>query len=249
MAPAVVLVEPQLPENIGMAARAMLNCGLEDLRLVRPKPRWPHDKARAASSGADQVIENARLFETTAEAIADLTHVYATTARFRDLAIRVVTPRQAAAEIRGFAAAGSGRAGILYGKESKGLHNDDVVLAEAVISVPLNPAYTSLNLAQAVFATAYEWFTAGDDTPASKVAFSPRTRLATREELLGMFEHLESELDACGFLRVKEKRPTMVRNLRVMFQRAGLSEQEVRTFRGVIACLATKRAREGGKKK
>lgn len=243
-APAVVLVEPQLPENIGMAARAMLNCGLDDLRLVRPKPRWPHDKARAAASGADRVIENARLFETTAAAIADLSHVYATTSRFRDLAIRVVTPRQAAAELRAFAAAGQGRAGVLFGKESKGLHNDDVVLAEAVISVPLNPAYRSLNLAQAVFALGYEWFTAADATPPAKVAFSRRTRPATKEELLAMFEQLESALDECGFLRVKEKRPTMVRNLRVMFQRAGLSEQEVRTFRGVIACLGGKRGRK-----
>ena len=236
--PAVVLIEPQLGENIGMVARAMLNCGLTRLRLVRPREPWPNAKAAAAASGADQVLENARLFPSTTQAIADLSRVYATTARARDMTKRVVTPEQAAAEWRGRGEAGLAD-GILFGKEAKGLHNDDVALADAIISIPLNPAFSSLNLAMAVLLVGYEWYRSEDATPAATVTMSKETRPATKAELAGLFEHLETELDACGFLRVKEKRPNMVRNLRNMLGRAGLSEQEVRTLRGVIACLVT----------
>jgi tRNA/rRNA methyltransferase len=241
-APAVVLVEPQLGENIGMAARAMLNGGLTDLRLVKPRARWPSRKAVAASSGADRVVTGARLFATTADAIADLERVYAATARRRGMTVRVLTPRAAAAEMRALAAKGV-RTGILFGKEAKGLANDDIVLADAVITAPLNPSYSSLNLAQAVLVMAYEWFAAGDATPAATVTIPPRTRPATKEELLGFFQHLEDELDACGFLQIAHKRPVMVRNLRNAFERAGLTEQEVRTLRGVVACLAGRPAR------
>jgi len=255
--PAVVLVEPQLGENIGMAARAMLNCGLSDLRLVRPRS-WPSDKAVAAASGADRVLDAARVYGSVAAAIADLNRVYATTARERGMTVRVTTPRQAAAEMRAFATKGD-RIGVLFGKEAKGLLNDEVVLAEAVIMVPLNPAFRSLNLAQAVFAVGYEWLMAADTSgapapafndgappgamPASALRMPLKTRPANKEELLGLFEHLESELDACGFLKLKHKRPVMVRNLRNLFQRAGLTEQEVRTLRGVIACLTGRPAR------
>lgn len=239
--PAVVLVEPQLGENVGMTARAMLNCGLSDLRLVRPR-NWPSDKAVAAASGADRVLDAARVYGNIPAAIADLNRVYATTARERGMTVRVTTPRQAAAEMRAFATKGD-RIGVLFGKEAKGLLNDEVVLAEAVIMVPLNPAFRSLNLAQAVFAVGYEWFMTADMTPASALRMPPKTRPANKEELLGLFEHLESELDACGFLKLRHKRPVMVRNLRNMFQRAGLTEQEVRTLRGVIACLTGRPAR------
>jgi len=234
--PAVVLIEPQLGENIGMVARAMLNCGLTRLRLVRPREPWPNAKAAASASGADQVLENARLYSSTTEAIADFSRVYATTARARDMTKRVVTPEQAAAEWRGRGEAGTAD-GILFGKEAKGLHNDDVALADAIISIPLNPAFSSLNLAMAVLLVGYEWYRAGTTMPATVVTMPKETRPATKTELGGLFEHLEAELDACGFLRVKEKRPNMVRSLRNMLGRAGLSEQEVRTLRGVIACL------------
>lgn len=239
--PVVILIEPQMGENIGMAARAMLNCYLTDMRIVRPREAWPNQKAKAACSGADEVLEKARLFDTTADAIADLHVVYAATARPRSMTARVVTPRQCAGEIR--ALSDGARAGVLFGKESKGLHNDDVALADAIVTAPLNPVFSSLNLAQAVFMVSFEWLMAGAEASVSAVNVPKETRLANKEELLGFFEHLESELDNCGFLRNKEKRPTMVRNLRQMFHRAGLTEQEVRTLRGVVKGLASDRKR------
>jgi len=251
-APVIVLVEPQLGENIGTAARAMWNCGLEELRLVRPRDRWPNTNATQASSGAEHVVEGARLFETAAEAVADLTHVFAASARRRDMIQRVMTPRAAAAELHRLAAAG-GRAGVLFGPERAGLDNDDMALADAVIEAPLNPAHRSLNLAQAVLLVAYEWFVAADGAadgagegaaPAAYVN-EAASRPATKAELQGLFEQLERELDACGFLRVEAKRPTMVRNIRNIFQRAGLMEQEVRTLRGIITGLVKGKRREG----
>ncbi len=234
--PAVVLVDPQLGENIGMAARAMLNCGLVDLRLVRPRDGWPNDKAVAAACGADAVLDKLRLHETTADAIADLQRIYAATARPRDMTKEVVTPRQAASDMRRLTAAGV-RCGVLFGAEAKGLRNDDVTLADAVLTVPLNPGFSSLNLANAVFTIGYEWFQGADRTAAAVLSLPKETRPSTKAELLAFFGHLEKELDACGFLHVEEKRPVMVRNLRNLFQRARLSEQEVRTLRGVIAGL------------
>lgn len=223
-----------------MVARAMLNCGLTDLRLVRPREPWPNAKAVAASSGADAVIGSAKLCETTAEAVADLVRVYAATARARDMTKRVVTPHQAAIELR--AAFREGNAGgILFGKEAKGLHNDDVAIADTILTVPLNPGFRSLNLAMAVLLLGYEWYLLAVEGPSSQDMMPKDTRPATKEELQGLHEHLERELDACGFLRVREKRPIMVRNLRNLFGRAGLSEQEVRTLRGVIACLVSGR--------
>ncbi|MBI2586075.1 MAG: RNA methyltransferase [Rhodospirillales bacterium] len=236
--PVVVLVEPQLGENIGMAARAMFDCGLTELRLVRPRDGWPSEAAASAAAGADSVIAGATLFDSAADAVADLALVFATTARDRDMTKRFVTPRQGAAEVRAFAATG-GRAGVLFGKEAKGLKNDDLALADACIVAPLNPAFRSLNLAQAVFVVGYEWFMAAADAPASELRIPKETRPANKAELLGLFEHLERELDASGFLRVKEKQPVMVRNLRNMLQRAGLTEQEVRTLRGVITSLVS----------
>ena len=238
-APAVILVDPQLGENIGMVARAMLNCGLGDLRLVRPRDGWPSDKAVAAAAGADVVVERARLFPTTADAVADLNRVYAATARARGMVKPVVTPRQAAAEMHELAA-GGGRTGILLGPEAKGLKNDDVALADTIVMVPLNPAFMSLNLAMAALLVGYEWYQAADGTAPRTLAMNA-TRPASRDELIGLFEHLERELDACGFLHVSEKRPIMVRNLRNMLHRAELTEQEVRTLRGVIAGLVSGR--------
>jgi tRNA/rRNA methyltransferase len=239
--PAIVLVEPQLGENIGTAARAMYNCGLTELRLVAPRDGWPSEKAVAAASGADIVLDNARLFATVEAAIADLRHVYATTARDRFMVKRVVTPRQAALEMRRVVAAGEGT-GILFGKERSGLVNDHVALADAVLSVPLNPAFSSLNLAQAVLVVAYEWFTAGDAT-APELVPTGHSRPGTKEEWLQFMAHLEEELDRSGFMRTKEKRPSMVRNLRNLFQRAGCTEQELRTLHGVVTAFAGPRNR------
>jgi tRNA/rRNA methyltransferase len=236
--PAVILVEPQLAENIGMVARAMLNFGLTELRLVRPRDPWTGDKARAAAAGADKLLDDARRYASTEEAVADLSLLYATTARSRDMTKRVVTPRQAAAEMCASAATGV-RAGVLFGKEAKGLKNDDVALAGGLVMVPLNPSFGSLNLAMAVLLVGYEWFQAAESTPAAALAIPKDTRPARNDELVGLFTHLEAELERCGFLRVREKRPIMVRNLRNLFGRAQLTEQEVRTLRGVISCLVS----------
>ena len=239
--PVVILVEPQLGENIGTAARAMMNCGLGELRVVRPRDGWPNPKALAAASGADEVIQNARLFDSTAAALADLHRVYATTARHRGMIKPVVTPRRAAAEMRAAAAQGE-RVGVLFGPERTGLVNDDIPLADTVLQVPLNPGFSSLNLGQAVLLVGYEWFQAADRTPASELVTN-ETRPALKAELLNFFAHLEKELDDCGFLRNAEKRPSMVRNIRNLFQRAELTEQEIRTLHGIIKELAHERVR------
>jgi len=231
-APVVILVDPQLGENVGMVARAMLNCELTRLRIVRPRKSWPSDKAIRASSGAEVVLEKAEVFDTTEEAIADLHRVYAATARSRDMTKQVVTPEQAAAEIRGAGLA----TGILFGGEAKGLHNDDVALADSILMAPLNPGFSSLNLAQAVLVVAYQWYRSGDPDAGEDMHLRG-SRPATKKELVGFFEHLESALDDSGFLHVEEKRPSMVRNLRNVFQRAELTEQEIRTLRGVIKSL------------
>lgn len=239
--PAIVLVEPLLGENIGAAARAMLNFGLTDMRLVRPRDPWPNEKARAMASRADAVIDGARVYRRTADAVAELHHVYATTARSRDMLKPALTPRAAMEAARRRAAMGES-CGILFGREKSGLHNEDVAVSEAIIAVPANPAFASLNLAQAVLILGYEWFLAGDDAPDRGF---PRgaARRANHGELMGLFDHLERELDAGGFLYPPEKRPAMVRNIRNIFSRAGLMEQEVRTLRGIVRALARPRNR------
>jgi tRNA/rRNA methyltransferase len=239
--PAIVLVEPQLGENIGTAARAMMNCGLDDLRLVRPRDGWPNDKAVAAASGADSVLAKARLYPSAAAAIGDLAHVWAATARDRYMVKREVTPRRAAEEMKGFLAAGE-PCGVLFGPERTGLVNDDIALADTVLTVPLNPAFSSLNLAQAVLIVGYEWFTA-QAAPPPEILHTGHSRPASKAELLRFFEHFEEALDDSGFLRHPEKRPSMTRNLRNLFQRAGCTEQELRTLHGVITAFLGPRKR------
>lgn len=234
--PVIILVRPQLGENIGMAARAMLNCGLSTLRLVSPRDGWPNDKAQRAASGADVVLENAEVFDSVPEAVADLERVVATTARNRELTQRILTPRHAAAEVRGWIGQGE-RVGILFGPERTGLENDDMVHADTALSIPLNPQFSSLNVAQAVLLVSYEWAAAGDATPASRMA-EHATRPATKEELQNLFDHLERALDQSGFLRNKDMRPSMVLNLKALLQRAEMTEQEARTFHGVIKFLS-----------
>ncbi|MBO6784058.1 MAG: RNA methyltransferase [Alphaproteobacteria bacterium] len=233
--PRVVLVEPQLGENIGAVARAMLNCGLDRLSIVNPREEWPNPRAVTMASGATKVLDDAQLYDTVEDAVAGMTTVYATTARPREMTVRVVTPRQAGAEIRTAEARGE-RVGILFGPERSGLTNEHVVLADTVITVPLNPAYSSLNLAQAVLVVAYEWFTAEDVTDPDVIS-TPGTRLAEKEEMHDLFERLERELDAGGFFRAPDLRETVVRNLRAMLQRTRMTEQEVRTFHGIVSAL------------
>lgn len=244
IAPAIILVRPQLSENIGTAARAMLNNGLTDLRLVAPKPDWLSDRAIAAASGADRVVLGAKVFETTEQAVADLNRVWATTARNRFMVKPVDTPKTAALAMRAIAAEDQ-RFGVLFGPERTGLENDDVALADTVITVPLNPDYSSLNLAQCVLLVAYEWYQADAPTLSERHMTKGAQPPATKEKLLGFFEHLERELDECGFLRIPDKRPVMLRNIRNLFQRANLTGQEVQTLHGIVHELVTYRHRKG----
>ncbi len=243
--PVIVLVAPQLGENIGAAARAMRNCGLVELRLVSPRDGWPNERAQAMATGASrEIVDRAAVFETTAEAVADLHRVYATTSRRRDLLKPVIGPGELATEIRGCAAQGL-RSGVLFGPERAGLDNDDVALASHIVHIPLNPEYSSLNLAQAVLLVAHAWFEA--EAGGSVAAAGPKstTPLATAAQLVNLFEHLEQELDASGFLRVAEKRGIMVRNLRSILHRAELREHEVRALHGVVSSLVGRR-KDGG---
>lgn len=233
--PAIILVRPQLGENIGAAARAMLNCGLTDLRIVGPRDGWPNPQAVRAASGADIVIENATLFDTAEQAIAGLERVFATTARPRDMVKPVTTPDAAAAEIRAAEAAGQS-CGVLFGAERTGLENDEIVLADTVIEAPLNPAYKSLNLAQAVLLVAWSWLRLADGTPPVRIPMGD-TRPATKDEFLNFCTRLEAALDESGFLHPPEKRPAMVRNIRNMFQRMAPTEQDLRTLHGIVASL------------
>jgi tRNA/rRNA methyltransferase len=232
--PAIILVAPQLPENIGTAARAMANFGLADLRLVNPREGWPSEKAVAAASGAP-VVHNARVFPTLEEAVADLGFVYATTARARDVAKPVVGPR-VAAEV-GRARSGV-RVGFIFGRERSGLTNEEISLADEILTLPVDPAFASLNIAQAVLLVAYEWRLAGVASETAALPFASNVDPpAPRAELVAMFEHLERALDDVSFFRPPERRPNLTLAIRAMLARAGLTEQEVRTLRGMIAAL------------
>ena len=235
-APAIILVGAQLGENIGTVARAMLNFGLTDLRLVSPRPGWQMERAVKASAGAEALIENHRLFETVAEASADLGFVVATTARLRDMVKPVLTPAEMAAQMRARQNETHPQSGILFGCERTGLDNDDISLADAICRVPLNPEFSSLNLAQAVLLMGYEWYQTDDVTPPSQLDMHD-ARPATRGEVNAMFEHLEAALDAAGFLAPPEKKPAMARNIRNIFNRAALTEQDVQSLRGIINAL------------
>jgi tRNA/rRNA methyltransferase len=239
--PAVILCEPQLGENIGTTARAMANFGLWDLRLVNPRDGWPNEKAIAAASRADHVIEKVRVYPTTEAAIADLSLVYATTARRRDLQKPVLGPEDAARRTIAHIAGGGG-AGILFGRERWGLYNEEVALADAIVTLPVEAAFASLNIAQAVLIIAYEWRRQsefGNQLLFSETVAEP----ATKGELLKLFEHLEQALDDAGFFTAPDKRPTVVTNLRAMLSRGTLSGQEVRTLHGVISSIERKHER------
>lgn len=234
--PVIILSHPQLGENIGAAARAMANFGLGDLRLVAPRAGWPNQKAVAMAAGAANVVESARIFDSVKRAIGDLHRVYATTARERGIAREVLTPQQAAKRLH-IAAAGGEATGILFGNERAGLDNDEISFCDAVITIP-TAGFASINLAQAVLIASYEWFRAGDDTVASRIEHGPLHRKPTREELVGLFEHLEAELLASGFLYPPDKVDGMRRAIRATLHRARLTYQESQTLRGMIVALA-----------
>ncbi len=249
-APCIVLIEPQLGENIGAAARAMANFGLSDLRLVRPRDGWPSERARANAAGADRVIDAARLFETAAEAVSDLNFVVATSARARGMNKPVATPEIAGREMRARIADGH-TCGVLFGPERSGLENDDIAIADWIVRVPVAPSFVSLNLAQAVLLVGYEWLkSAGGSADSADPArgggrrAERRSAAASRGDVLALFEHLETELDLAGFLKPPEKRPAMQRNLRNMILRMNPTDQDVRTWRGIVTAL-TQHARRG----
>jgi tRNA/rRNA methyltransferase len=244
--PVVILVRPQLADNIGMVARALANFGLDELRLVEPRDGWPNEKARIAASGANFIVDAARASPTLKEALGDLNWVAATSARQRDLAKPVLTPEQAVAEMRRRMAEGQ-RCGILFGPERSGLETEEVANADAVVMAPVNPNFASLNLAQAVLLLGYEWIKQAGSGTLGRVttyeeALQPGMRTrgsppASKEDLLGLFEQIEAELDARGFFKPPEKRPSMVQNMRTMFTRMGATEQEIRTLRGIVKAL------------
>jgi tRNA/rRNA methyltransferase len=233
--PAIILCEPQLGENIGTTARAMANFGLWDLRLVNPRDGWPNERAVAAASRADHVLERVSVFETVEAAIADLTLVYATTARRRDLQKDVLGPDVAAGRMAAHIG-GAGKAGLLFGRERWGLLNEEVALADAIVTLPVEPAFASLNIAQAVLVLAYEWRRHSGEAGALPFG-SGLEQPASKAELAQLYLHIEEALDRAGFFTAPDKRPTMVNNLRTLFGRGQFSSQEVRTLHGVIAAI------------
>ena len=238
--PVIVLVRPQLGENIGKAARAMLNFGLTEMRLVSPRDGWPNPSAGPAASGADIVLQNAKVYDSVAAATADCAQVYATTVRKRGVTKPVVTPEQASAEIH----AAPGRSAILFGPERSGLETDDVAVARTIITVPINPEFGSLNLAQAVILVAYEWskgLTA--DRELSQPSINPIMPPAPQEELDGMIGQLDAMLVGAGFFHLPDKMQSTRRTLRTLLTKPGWSSQEIRTLRGVLSSLAGKRPR------
>lgn len=232
--PAIVLVRPQLGENIGMTARAMLNFGLTDLRLVAPRDGWPNPDAGPAAAGADEVLANAQVFDSIQEAVAGCRYIYATTMRPRGIWKPVVTPAQAAGEIRSRDFLNA----ILFGPERSGLTTDDVAIAHAILTVPTNPDFGSLNLSQAVLLAVYEWSKATDTTPAVTESFGPPAEHAALE---GLIAHVDDALEAAGYYNVPSRVASSKRTLRNLLTRPGYNDQEVRTLRGIVHALVVGR--------
>jgi tRNA/rRNA methyltransferase len=237
IAPAIVLVRPQLGENIGKTARAMLNFGLIDLRLVKPRDGWPNPSAGPAASGADIVLERARVFDTVADAVADCPFVYATTVRKRGLVLPVVSPEEAAREIR----AQSDGSAILFGAERSGLETVDVAVAQKIVTVPINPEFGSLNLAQAVIIMAYEW--SKHEALAVPTQGDPAEPRATQEQLEGLIGQLDQALEAAGYYFPPDRTPATRKTMRTILSKAGWSNREIQALRGMIRALCNPRAR------
>ncbi|MGB0854123.1 MAG: RNA methyltransferase [Pikeienuella sp.] len=235
----MILVEPQMGENIGAAARGMWNFGLRAMRLVAPRDGWPNPSAVAMASGAGALLDDAQVYDTTADAVADLNYIFATTARPREMAKTVLTPVAAAKMAHEMMASGK-KVGFLFGRERTGLETSDVVRANAIVTVPVNPRFASLNLAQCVLLMSYELRRVVDETPVEKF-HTGKSDIATAGEVDMMVEHLVSELDDASFFFPENKRTSMLANLANLFQRAPLTSQDVRTMRGVIRALSTKR--------
>ncbi|WP_144094734.1 RNA methyltransferase [Croceicoccus sediminis] len=232
MKPVIVLVRPQLGENIGKAARAMLNFGLAEMRLVSPRDGWPNPSAGPAASGADIVLEKAQVFETVADAVADCEHVHATTVRKRGVTKPVLTPEEAAREM----ATASGRHAILFGPERSGLETDDVAIARNIVTVPINPEFGSLNLAQAVILMAYEWSKTANSVlaqPTQEEVLPP----APQDQLDGMIAQLEALLEPKGYFFPESRAAATRRTLRNMLTKPGWNHLEVRTMRGMLSAL------------
>jgi len=234
--PAIILVEPQLGENIGMVARAMANFGLSELRLVNPRDGWPSEKARAAASRADHVIDTTKVFDDLASAVADLNFVFATTARERDGFKPVRGPVEAGRALRARVEAGL-RTGILFGRERFGLYNEEVGLADEIVTFPVDPSFSSLNIAQAVLLMSYEWMKSGLSEETATNFSGPEVIPATKEQLHSLFAYLEGALEARGYFRPQEKKSKMVDNLRAVLTRAGFAEPELKVLRGIISSL------------
>ena len=242
--PAVILSRPQMGENVGAAARAMKNFGLSELVLIAPQFKWPSDRAQALAAGAGDILDRASIHASPAEALAPFNLVLATTARDRDIVKDIHTPQAAAWRLRNAGSAGV-RTALLFGGERAGLDNDEMSLADGVITIP-TAEFSSLNLGQAVLLLGYEWLKSADATPAVRTRATIAVP-ATRTELTGLFEHLERELDAAQFFFPSAKRETMVRNVRAMILRSGLTDQEARTIRGMIVALVRNKYRGQGK--
>lgn len=237
MKPLIVLVNPQMGENIGAAARAMLNCGIDELRIVNPRDGWPNERADAMSSGALAKMPPVQVFATTAEALADCHYTYATTARPRDMIKPVMTASEAATDARTREGQGQ-KVAYLFGAERAGLDNEDVALSHAIITIPVNPDFSSLNLGQGVLLCAYEWFQAGHIKSAT---VDPDTLPAPHAELNNLYNRLEGELREGHFFRTQEMQPTVMRNLKNMLGRAEMTSQEINTFHGLITALTGKK--------
>jgi len=235
-APVIVLVRPQLGENIGKAARAMLNFGLTEMRLVSPRDGWPNPDAGPAAAGADVVLDGAQVFETLADAVADCAHVYATTVRKRGVTKPVVTPEEAAREVHG----ASGRSAFVFGPERSGLETDDVALARKILTVPINPEFGSLNLAQAVILCAYEW---SKQATLEQPTVTDLGEPAPQDELEGMIGQLETLLEGAGYFFPPDRAPATKRTLRNLLTKPGWNHLEVRTLRGVLSALGNPRPR------
>ncbi len=242
-APAIVLVRPQLGENIGKAARAMLNFGLTDLRLVTPRDGWPNPSAGPAASGADLVLEQARVFDSVAEAVADCPHVYATTVRKRGLVVPVVSPEEAAREIR----ANDGPSAILFGAERSGLETEEVAIARSIVTVPVNPEFRSLNLAQAVILIAYEWSKGAQlAVPTESDEAEPRASHAHLEGLIGQ---LYDALEAADYFHPPDRTPATRNTIRTILTKAGWSAREIQAMRGIVRALTEPRRERASLKK
>ena len=234
--PVIVLVEPQLGENIGAAARAMANFGLSRLRIVNPRQGWPNDKARMMATGGGRLLDGAELYDTLEGAIADCNFVLAATARAHDQAKPVIGAAEAAAEMAPRIAAGE-RIAVLFGRERNGLENDEVALADRIVTLPVNPGFASLNLAQAIVIVAYEWFKLQSGA-ALPFAMPERSAPAPKQQLLAFFASLERELEKVEFFRPPDKRETMQINLRNIFTRMRPTQQDIQTLHGVIMAIA-----------